>query len=407
MSSSLPPFAAKEVNHDGLSYIVTFKSSATTSSELLSRVSTNATRVKRTSKIPFPKAESIHNFNRAMKGVSLRMNESQINEWYDLIQNDTNVQSIEPDIGVKAFAQTVPWGISRIGTVASTIAKVNGIVTDGQSPSPHIFILDTGVSPHPDLTIATNDIKSFVIGDKSPSIDGNGHGTAVAGVAAARDNVDGVVGVCPGAIIHSYKCLDSTGSGRLSDIIAAVEAVMTYKALNPTHRCLVNMSLGGYTGSTVATALDNAVSACVAAGIPVIVAAGNDGDNAAFYTPAHATAAITVGAYDSANNMTSWSNYGSNVDIMAPGASIQTTAYFPNAKGRNTKFGYTTYHGTSFSCPHVAGAVALYMHLNPSHTPVQIRDGLLALANDIGNPAIVTNLDTINKSVYVATIDYP
>jgi subtilisin len=309
------------------------------------------------------------------------------------------IESIEPDLEVTASAQEIPWGVRRVGATAITSsASINN--TDNPI-STHIFVLDTGVSLHPDLNVVEQ--LSFVSTEKSV-IDLNGHGTAVAGVAAARDNTFGVVGVAPGAPVHSYKCLDSNGSGSFSSIIAALDKVAAWKLANTASRCVVNMSLGGYTGSFAYTALDSTTQKLIVQyGIPVVVAAGNSGDLATLYSPAHTVEAITVGAYDSNNGVTTWSNYGGVVDILAPGANVLTTSYNKKTK----KYGYITYNGTSFSCPHVAGAVALYLAANPNAIPSDISSALRTIASQAQgaglNPAISSNFpDTTNLSIWVA-----
>lgn len=305
------------------------------------------------------------------------------------------VQSIEPDLEIKGYAQTVPWGISRIGTTdAGCSATIDGASTPSMNVD--LFILDTGVqASHPDLNVVES--LSFVRTERATD-DGNGHGTACAGVAAAKDNSEYVVGVAPGARIHSYKVLDRTGSGSFSYAISAVDRVMKWKAQNPTaqNKVVINLSLGAYTGSTAYSTFDNALVKAIQNGITVVVAAGNDGHDAAYYSPAHVTQAITVGAYDVGNRLTTWSNYGSVVDILAPGANILTT-YIRN----NT----AVVSGTSFSAPYVAGAAALYLRQNPTSTPSQVAAALVAkAANDYSgaNPAVIVGVpNTTNRSLYV------
>ena len=311
------------------------------------------------------------------------------------------IDSIEPDLEVQAFAQEVPWGVGRIGATASTSSAT--INNTGPDATVHIFVLDTGVSPHPDLNVV--EAKSFVPAETSV-LDLNGHGTGVAGVAAARDNTVGVVGIAPGAPIHSYKCLDKAGSGSYSAIIAALDSVVGWKLKNPTQLAVVNMSLGGYTGTFTYTVLDSTVQKVINQyNIPVVVAAGNSGDLAALYSPAHTVEAITVGAYNAVNTVTSWSNYGSVVDIQAPGANILTTSY----DARRKKYGFVTYNGTSFSCPHVAGAVALYLSRFPTATPADILTQLKTIGHAAltagTNPAITSLFpNTTNLSVFVAAV---
>lgn len=335
-------------------------------------------------------------FSKAIKGFAIPVVDDA---YVESLRNDPDVESIEPDLEVQAFAQNIPWGVTRVGATALTSsATINGT---GPFATTNVFVLDTGVAPnHPDLRRVS--AMSFVPTEMSVD-DMNGHGTAVAGVAAAVDNTAGIVGIAPGAPVHSYKCLDKNGSGQFSWIIAALDAVVAWKTANPTQPAVVNMSLGSYVGSFSYTALDYAVQSLTLKGVPVVVAAGNSGDVASLYSPAHTAEAITVGAYDSGNKVTTWSNYGSAVDILAPGANILTTGI----SSKTRKPTYVTYNGTSFSAPHVAGAVALYLARNPTATPADIAAALKTLgqqANNSGASPLVNSTfpDTTQVSLYVA-----
>lgn len=386
-------------NANILGYIVKIKDNATgiTADTTVNDILNRGVAILRRKRPAGNNVPSITNiYAKTIRGFAIPIvSEAYINS----LSTDDDVQFVEPDIEVNAFAQTIPWGVTRIGTMGSTVASINGA---GQIATVNIFILDTGVAVHPDLNRV--EARSFV--PREASVDDlNGHGTAVAGVVAAKDDTDGIVGVCPGAPIRSYKCLDKNGSGQLSWIIAALEAVYNWKTANYGALAVVNMSLGGYTGSFTYTSLDYAVKKVIDHGIPVVVAAGNSGDMAELYTPAHTAEAITVGAYDYTNTMTTWSNFGAVVDILAPGANILTTSI----NVRNRKPTYATFNGTSFSAPHVAGAVALYLHNSPSSTPEAVRNALLTLSTNAtltDNPKIVSSFpNTTNNSIYVAGID--
>ncbi len=395
---------SQEVNSFG--YIVRFKTGTTDLDVAINtetKMKNKANVILRRKKPRYNVVPVVSNVFDTIKAFSIPL---VSDEYIAALETDADILSIEPDIEVSAYAQTVPWGVTRIGTSSSTVADIDG---DGSVSATNIFILDTGVAPnHPDLNRFA--ARSFVPRESSVD-DLNGHGTAVAGVAAARDNAEGIVGVCPGAKIHSYKCLDRGGSGQLSWIIAAIEAVSTWKSALPsgsTERAVVNMSLGGYVGSFAYTSLDYAVQSLVAKGVPVVVAAGNSADLAGLYTPAHTTEAITVGAYDSGNNIASFSNYGEVVDILAPGVNILTTGI----NTRSRKPTYVTYSGTSFSAPHVAGAVALYLTKNPGALPEDISTALKTYgtnANTANTSPLITNKssfpNTTQVSVYVSEID--
>jgi subtilisin len=311
---------------------------------------------------------------------------------------DVDVMSVEPDIEMVAYGQSIPWGVSRIGgTVVNSASSIDGM---GQNESMHIFILDTGVAAHPDIRLGY--ARSFVPYEANID-DFNGHGTAVAGVVAGRDNTEGIVGVCPGAKIHSYKCLDKNGRGQMSWALSAIEAVYIWKMedLGIGRLGVVNISFGAYVGVYDYTALDYAISKLIdLGGLHVIVAAGNSGDIAGLYTPAHCSKAITVGAYEFGNILTEWSNYGSSVDILAPGANILTTSVNLNTR----KSIYATVGGTSFAAAYVTGATALYMSMNPLKTPAEISTALNEIEPTANILVDVTRPDTTRVSIYIPTL---
>ena len=215
------------------------------------------------------------------------------------------------------------------------------------------YIVDSGVSSHPDLNLVahgnwTGDGKNY---------DCNGHGTHVAGTVGARDDANHVVGAAPGVSVTGLKVLGCDGSGLMSNIIAAVDWLTTY-AKKPA---VANLSLSG----GALQSLDDAVRRSASSGVLYVVAAGNTGANACNYSPARAGAGtnngiVTVDATDSYNREPSWSNYGSCVDVWAPGVSVLST--YNN--------GGTAYmSGTSMASPHVSGAGALYLSRNTTVSP--------------------------------------
>jgi aqualysin 1 len=182
-----------------------------------------------------------------------------------------------------------------------------------------------------------------------PNSDCNGHGTHVAGTVAGRDNTVDVVGVAPGAPLIGVKVLGCGGSGSTSGVIKGVDWV-TANAQKPA---VANLSLGG----SASQALDDAVKRSANSGVFYAVAAGNSGASACNYSPARAGAGsnngvMTIAATDSSDREASWSNYGSCVDVWAPGVSILST---------RLNGGTTTMSGTSMASPHGAGGGALYL----------------------------------------------
>ncbi len=302
------------------------------------------------------------------------------------------VKSVEPDRYVQAVAQTLPTGIDRIDAES---------VSGNYSVDVDIAIIDTGIGlDHPDLNVVSG-VDCRRLDRKTGSCkvggnDDNGHGSHCAGTAAALDNGIGVLGVAPGARLHAIKVLDSKGSGFLSWIIQGLD----HAAANADVIDVVNLSLGG-SGFDDTDGLDCSLSndaehiaicALVNAGVTVVVAAGNESDDAANHTPAAFDEVITVSALadfdgkpgglgagsfafsscteDVDDSLACFSNYGHDVDIMAPGVGIYSTVVG----------GYATYSGTSMASPHVAGAAALVVAANPGFTPAQVKAELLANA---------------------------
>jgi len=282
-----------------------------------------------------------HVFSSAIRGFSARLNSRQI----QALENNSLVAYIESDEPMFATAQTLPWGINRIDADISSTLAGNG---SGAIDNVNVYIIDTGAdAKHTDLKVVKH--VNFAGG---PNRDCHGHGTHVAGTVAARDNTSDVVGVAPSAPITGVKVLGCGGSGTTSGVIKGVDWV-TANAKKPA---IANMSLGGSASSSIDAAVINSANS----GVFYSVAAGNSGANACNYSPARAGAGtnngvMTVAATDSSDNQPSWSNYGSCVDIWAPGVSILST---------KNGGGTTTMSGTSMAAPHVGGTGALYLSLH-------------------------------------------
>jgi len=242
--------------------------------------------------------------------------------------------------------------IYRVGANNSSQASGNGT-----NPNPslenrtdiNVFVVDTGIAFHTDLNVVGG--RNFSGGDVNAWQDGNGHGTHVAGIIGARDNHFGMVGIAPGVRLWSVRVLNNSGSGTISGVINGLNWILANRNVLWKGNAIVNLSLGGGASSL----LDAAVNTLINNGIPVVVAAGNSGQNAYFYSPARVSNAITVGATSPLPSyylLASFSNYGTIVDILAPGTQIYST-YLRNM--------YASISGTSMATPIVTGTVALML----------------------------------------------
>ncbi|MDQ3548057.1 MAG: S8 family serine peptidase, partial [Chloroflexota bacterium] len=232
-----------------------------------------------------------------------------------------------------------------------------------------VAVLDTGSGPHGDLNVVGG---KDCTGTGSYN-DDHGHGTHVAGTIGAIDNSIGVVGMVPGARIWSVKVLGANGSGYGSWILCGIDWVTA----NAGTIDVANMSLGGITsyrddnncGYTNGDAIHRAICKSVDAGVTYVVAAGNDAADAVGYFPAQYDEVITTSALSTSDTLASFSNYGPDVDVIAPGVSVTSTAMGG---------GYATMSGTSMASPHAAGAAALYKVTNPGASPSTVRSALIS-----------------------------
>lgn len=279
---------------------------------------------------------------------------------------------------------TSQWNMPRINIQRPETSKTY--------PSIGFFVLDTGVTvTNGNMRVVEN--RTFISSKtETTTNDLNGHGTFCASVIGTSFDQT-IYGVLTNAEIHNYKCMDKNGSGSYDDIIDALNAVIEWQELNPTKRAVVNMSITSEVGNNQFSSLDYAVKQAISKNIIVVAAAGNYYEDAKYYSPARVTEAFTVGAYDSSNVFATYSNYGTTVDILAPGTNIP---------GFNTTGGVTYLSGTSMATPHVVGVCGRYLVSNPSKTVQQVIDAIKADSlNNSGNPKI-TNVPsgTTNVSVY-------
>ncbi|WP_327357241.1 S8 family peptidase [Streptomyces sp. NBC_01304] len=273
---------------------------------------------------------------------------------------DPAVASVEQNQRVRSDAtqSNAPWGLDRIDQANLPLSSTY-TYPDSAGSGVTAYVIDTGVRiSHAEISGRAVNGYDAVDGDTTAQ-DGNGHGTHVATTIAGK-----TYGVAKKAKIVAVRVLDNNGSGTTAGVIAGIDWVTSNHAAGAP--AVANLSLGG----GVSTTLDNAVKRSIADGVSYAVAAGNSGANASSSSPARVAEAITVGATSNTDAKASWSNYGSVLDIFAPGVSITA--------GWNTSDSATnTISGTSMATPHVAGAAAIYLAGHTSATPAQVATALV------------------------------
>ena len=292
------------------------------------------------------------------------------------LENNRNIAYIEDDIQVHALGESLPWGVDRID--ADKVWGSDGVPqTDtgaNTGAGVNIAVLDTGIdADHPDLYANVKGGINFVSipawkrANPTKWDDDNGHGTHVAGTIAAMDNDIGVIGVAPDASLYGVKVLDRSGSGYLSDIIAGIDWAKN------NNMDIITMSLGA---SLDVLSFETACNNAYDAGVVIVAAAGNN-DGGAVSWPAAYSSVIAVSATDSNDNLASYSNKGSQVELAAPGSGIYSTY-----KGGI----YGTMSGTSMATPHVTGVAALVIASGTNYrdNPDAVRAQLTFTAEDLG-----------------------
>jgi subtilisin len=293
-----------------------------------------------------------HRYYAALRGFAAIVPEQQVQS----LTSDPRVAYVEPDLPVSAAQRANGWCIAVPRTPRRTPAPPQ----EPAAPPILVAVLDTGIqADHRDLKEAVVHSRSFVAGTETAR-DGHGHGTHAAGMIAGRQEATGITGVAPDAKLWAVKVLDDSGNGRLSDVLKGIDYVTFYaKQVAVAHL--------GFTCSR-SRALNAAVSTGTAAGVVFITAAGNSGKDAGDCSPASEPSAITVGAladsdgkpggagaltsYGEDDTFASFSNFGSCVDLVAPGVEIYST----------WKDGGTgTLSGTSTACALASGAAAAHL----------------------------------------------
>ncbi|MFM2113686.1 MAG: hypothetical protein RL643_644, partial [Actinomycetota bacterium] len=312
----------------------------------------------------------------AINGFGARLSKSQLS----LLASDPNVTLIEENtvVGIEADQANPPsWGLDRIDQ--RSVTRDNNYSYNFTGAGVNAYIIDTGVrSDHRELggrVVAG----STHVHDGRGTEDCNRHGTHVAGTVGGQ-----TVGVAKAVTIVPIRVLSCSGSGSMFNVIAGVNWMIQHHAAGVP--AVANMSLGGNRN----TSLNLAVANAVADGITMVVAAGNSRRDASTFSPASEPSAITVGATASNDSRASFSNFGTLLDIFAPGVSILSA-------GHRSSTETVMLSGTSMAAPHVAGAVALLLEENPGLSPNDVATTLSSYAT----PDVVTDpRGSVNRLLY-------
>jgi serine protease len=315
-------------------------------------------------------------FSTVLQGGVYQLEDDQV----EAVRNDPRVAYVEQDqrVRVGSVQSSAPWGLDRIDQ--NNLPLNQTYISPDGGAQVNVYVVDTGIlTSHQDFGGRASSGFDFIDQD-SDATDCNGHGTHVAG------SIGGAVhGVAKNVKLIAVRVLDCEGSGSFSGVIAGIDWV-TANHIKPA---VANMSLGG----GASQAVDDAVAASIAAGVTYAVAAGNENQNACNTSPSRVPAAITVGSSTRADQRSSFSNFGSCVDIFAPGSDILST-WMTSPSSTNT------ISGTSMASPHVAGVAALYLASHPQALPQEVASAILAGAV----PGKISNVGTGSPNLLLSSL---
>ena len=324
----------------------------------------------------------VRTYTKALAGYTAQMTPAQALE----LSQDPAVASVEQDgyVSITGTQSPAPsWGLDRIDQ--RNLPLDNAYSSDSAGSGVTAYVIDTGIRTTNTDFGGRASIGFDSVGDGQNGVDCNGHGTHVAGTIGGTK-----YGVAKSVSLVAVRVLGCEGSGTWSGVIGGIDWVTAHHAPNS----VADMSLGGGASSAVDTALANSV----AAGVTYAVAAGNSNTDACTQSPARAPSAITVGATTSADARASYSNFGTCVDVFAPGSGI-TSDWNSSDTASNT------ISGTSMASPHVAGSAALYLGGHSGASPSTVTAALLGAAT----PGKVTGAGSGSPNLldFVGTGDTP
>jgi subtilisin family serine protease len=305
-----------------------------------------------------------HVYKNALNGFAVNMSQEDAEK----LSEDYRVKFVEEDAEMTADVtqSNPPWGLDRIDQRNRPLSGTYTYNFTGSGV--RVYVIDTGIrTTHTQFGGRASNVFDAFGGNGA---DCNGHGTHVSGTVGGS-----TYGVAKSALLRGVRVLDCNGSGSTSGVISGVDWV-TANHISPA---VANMSLGGGASS----ALDTAVNNLSNSGVPIAVAAGNSNANACNSSPARAANAITVGSTTSTDARSSFSNFGTCVDLFAPGSSILSAWFSSNTAT-------ATLSGTSMASPHVAGVAALYRQANPSASSTTVRNAIVNNATT----NVITNVGT-------------
>ena len=307
-----------------------------------------------------------------LKGYSAEMTEAEAKS----LSDDPRVSYVEEDgyISISSSQPDAPWNLDRVDQRSLPLGTTYDYSQDGSGV--HVYILDTGIrASHSDFGGRASVAKD-VLADGQNGNDCNGHGTHVAGIVGGS-----TYGVAKGVSIHAVRVLPCSGNGQISDLIAGINWV-TANRINPA---VANISI---TAPGTSNSLETALSNSIASGVTYTVAAGNSAWDACSYTPARTLNAITVGASAEGDDRARYSNYGSCLDLFAPGDWVTSTWI-----GSDTATNRMS--GTSMASPMVAGVAALYLSNNRNATPATVAQYIASNAT----AGVVWNIDSTSPNL--------